>query len=506
MPSTLQATRQQQADPQSLSWSDGWLPWLFFGVALAVLLFNLGGAALFEPDEGRNAEKAREILVLDNWITPHENFNPVLDKPIFFYWLIALAYQLFGVSEWTARLPSALAAFGCVALIFDFARRRWGPWEALWGGWILLSSAGFFVLARIVIFDMTLTLFLTLALCAFYEAAHAEELKRRRIFCFLLYGSLAVATLIKGLIGVVLPGMIFFFYLLITHQWSLLRKIYLIPGAILFFTIVMPWYLQVDASNPGYLRYYFWDEHFGRYTGADFDRDQPWHYFIWMLMAGLFPWTLVVPFVAKRYAKLTLDDKTIYLLLWFALPFLFFSASTSKMPHYVLPILPAASILIAVPLVNLYHVSPSRAKFALSVTALAQAVMVLYLVFGSLWPAVLPRPIRAAITANYEFLWAYGATITIFFLFIVSWARRRPTSLRRVYLTHVTSVALFLIFITHVMVLAAPDRSAKDLAAMAAPQISASTQVVFYDTYLSGMAFYLRAERPIWMVTRSNRK
>jgi len=83
-----------------------WLP-LFLSIAVVVALFyQLGGAALFEPDEGRNAEKAREILVLGDWITPHENFHPVLDKPIFFYWLIAIAYRLFGVSEWAARVPS----------------------------------------------------------------------------------------------------------------------------------------------------------------------------------------------------------------------------------------------------------------------------------------------------------------------------------------------------------------------------------------------------------------
>ncbi|HEX7233478.1 MAG TPA: glycosyltransferase family 39 protein, partial [Candidatus Binatia bacterium] len=102
-----------------------WLPWLLTAVAAFVLLYQLGGAALFEPDEGRNAEKAREILLLNDWVTPHENFYPVLDKPIFFYWLIAFSYKLFGVSEWTARLPSLLSALGCVLLIYLFSRSHW---------------------------------------------------------------------------------------------------------------------------------------------------------------------------------------------------------------------------------------------------------------------------------------------------------------------------------------------------------------------------------------------
>jgi len=111
----------------------------------AVLFANLGAAALFEPDEGRNAEKAREILLLHDWVTPHENFLAVLDKPMPYYWLVAASYRLFGVSEWTARLPSALAGAGCVVLVFLFARRFFGLWPALWSSLILVSSLEFFI-------------------------------------------------------------------------------------------------------------------------------------------------------------------------------------------------------------------------------------------------------------------------------------------------------------------------------------------------------------------------
>jgi 4-amino-4-deoxy-L-arabinose transferase-like glycosyltransferase len=234
--------------------ADRWLPWLFWVAAVGVLFFHLGAAALFEPDEGRNSEKAREILVLNDWVTPHENFHPVLDKPIFFYWLIALSYKLFGVSEWAARLPSALAALGCLILVYRFVAARWGWWEALWSALILLTSAEFFSLARIVIFDMPLTFFLTLAICAFYEGVHTDEVRHRRFWCLAMYLALGVATLIKGLIGVVVPGIIFFFYLLLIRRWSVLRRIYLVPGAFLFFAVVLPWYLQADARHVGYHR------------------------------------------------------------------------------------------------------------------------------------------------------------------------------------------------------------------------------------------------------------
>src|SRR4030095_10325611 len=154
------APLETQSDEAAASGAvERWLPGLLWAVVLSVLLYELGGAALFDPDEGRNSEKAREILTLNDWVTPHENFHAVLDKPISFYWLIALSYKLFGVSEWSARLPSAMAAFGCLVLVYLFVQRRWGRWTALWSALILLTSMEFFGLARGVIFDMSLTFF-----------------------------------------------------------------------------------------------------------------------------------------------------------------------------------------------------------------------------------------------------------------------------------------------------------------------------------------------------------
>jgi 4-amino-4-deoxy-L-arabinose transferase-like glycosyltransferase len=486
--------------------TERWAAWFLFGTAIVVLFLRLGSAALFEPDEGRNAEKAREILVLNDWITPHENFHPVLDKPIFFYWLIALAYKVFGISEWAARLPSALAALACIGVVHWFVRRRWDFWTAQWSGLILLTSLGFFLLARVVIFDMNVTLFLALALCAFYEGAHADDSTKRRIFCLLLYASLAIATLIKGLIGIVLPGMVIFFYLLITKQWFLLRRIYLIPGVILFLVIVIPWYLKVDAIHPGFLRYYFWDEHVGRFTSSEFNRSQPWYYFIWVGMISFFPWTLLVPVLAGRYGKDAFDDKTIFLSLWFVLPFLFFSASDAKLPHYILPVLPALSILTAVALTDRYQTNRSRTNFALLLVALTQGLTTLYVILGSVWPAILAPAIRASVAQSAHFLWVYGVVITAYLFFLIAQSRQRLLHMGKLYWLHGVSVLLFLFFTTNMVVLAAPERSASPLAKLLGSRLTPATQVIFFDTYQAGMAFYLRMGKPIWVVTHADKK
>lgn len=462
---------------------------------------------MFDPDEGRNSEKAREILTLNDWVTPHENFHAVLDKPISFYWLIALSYKLFGVSEWSARLPSAIAAFGCLVLVYLFVQRRWGRWTALWSALILLTSMEFFGLARVVIFDMSLTFFLTLALCAFYEAVHTDNAGRRRVICLVMYLALGAATLLKGLIGVVIPGMVIFFYLLLGNRWAVLKKIYLVPGAVVFLAVVLPWYLQVEARNDGYLKYFLWDEHFGRFASTMFHRKGPWYYFIGVLLLGFMPWSFLLPFVAKKYWKEKLDDKTLFLVLWVLLPFVFFSLSKSKLPHYILPIFPALAILTGSTLVSLYRELEPRTRLALSLAWLSQSLAILYLLWGSFFPTTLPDAIRTGVSRMPGFLWAYGAAVMLVLAYLALWRdQRRFKTAARFFVSQAVGLLLFLTFAVETMILIAPDRSAKPVAEAAASHIDASTQLVFYDTHLAGMSFYLRSERPIWLVTHGNKK
>ena len=193
--------------------------------SLCVLFSHLGTAVLFEPDEGRNAEIAREILLLRDWVTPHYDFIPRLDKPISYFWLAVLSFHLFGLSEWSARLPSALAAFACLSVTYALARAMFGRWAALWSVLVLLTSIEFFALSRIVILDMLLTFFLSLALCAFFLGQREVAAGKSRLYFLLMYVAMGAATLVKGPIGFLLPAAVIFFYLLLTKRWALLRKL-----------------------------------------------------------------------------------------------------------------------------------------------------------------------------------------------------------------------------------------------------------------------------------------
>jgi 4-amino-4-deoxy-L-arabinose transferase-like glycosyltransferase len=502
------SARRERAAPTAAS-SEAVHPyarWLLWLVCLAILFANLGGPALFEPDEGRNAEKAREILLLNDWVTPHENFVPVLDKPMFFYWLIAICYKIFGVSEWSARLPSALLALGCLFLVHRFVHQRWGAWEAMWSVLILVTSVEFFLLARVVILDMTLSFCITLSLCSFYAAVNAEDQKAAKRNCFLMYVGLGTGTLVKGFIGIIVPGMVFLTYLLVTHRWSVLRRLYLVPGALGVLAIVAPWYLWADARNPDYLSYYFWDEHFARYLTDEFERSESWFYFFVVVAAGFVPWILLLPSVLQDSWK-RLDDKNIFLLLWIGVPFLFFSASSSKLPHYVLPLYPALAILSGQMIAGRFNRAESKSGWVFYLPSTLLAGFVLYLLIGGFWPHLLASEIRTTVAENLAVI-IYCTTLIGVIFGSVAYNQVRGYSIKQrgAYVGACLGLTVFFLLVSRLMVTASMQRSSKTLAQSSLVFLTADSQVAIFNTYVPGLIFNLRLDRPVWVVNPEGRQ
>ncbi|MBI2229253.1 MAG: glycosyltransferase family 39 protein, partial [Deltaproteobacteria bacterium] len=418
---------------------------------------------LFEPDEGRNAERARELLVLNNWAIPHENFLPALDKTIFLYWLIAIAYKLFGLSEWSARLPSALAALGCLLLVYKFARDRWGDWVARWSALILLTNIQFFLYSRLVIFDMTLTFLTTLALVEYHRALDTGDPHSRPRHIVLLSAAMGLATLVKGPIGALLPAMVVFFHLLLLRRWAFLTWRNLLLGGIVFSAIVAPW-----AG---------WTE------------------------AGFFPWSLLLPSTIKNTWTKSLAKDNLFLILWSVVPFLFFSASNSKLPHYILPIFPALSIMTG-RYINAISADPGATRrWVLCLPWLALLLIVTYLIIGVYQPALLHHEIRETVTQ----MSVLQQTANIALILVSAWfafsaLKGRWQEQRVVYLRHCLGLVLLLFCVAQMFAAASQTRSAKTLAERASPFIRPQDQLVLYDAYLNGLPYYLRVERPIWVI------
>jgi 4-amino-4-deoxy-L-arabinose transferase-like glycosyltransferase len=469
-------------------------------LALFLLFHRLGGAALFDPDEGRNAEVAREILVTGDWLAPYYNFLPRPEKPVFFYSLTALSYKLFGVSEAAARFPSAASALAIVLLTYFFARRFFGARAALWSGLVLITSAEFYAFSRIVILDMTLAFFIALALFAHFRASAAESRANKRANYFLMYAAVAGATLVKGPIGVVFPGMIVAAYIVAGRNWSALKQMDLGWGVLIFFLIVAPWYAWAEMRSPGYLAYFLGQEHFTRYLTPYFHRTKPWHYFVGVVAIGFLPWTFLLASVARRMWNKRLDGLSLYLLLWAIAPFIFFSFSHSKMAEYLLPIFPALAILAGKILADGLATWEARLfSFIWQVLGLS----FLYLLLGLFWPEILPLGMRD--TAR-QLSGANVAALALLALAVLPWTAWTTLARDEARLFPLGCLAFFLLFrLGHYFIEPfSLSRSYKELAVKSAPLLHPGDQLVIYDTHLPTLPFYLQIHRPIWIVADEN--
>src|SRR2546428_5385359 len=214
-----------------------------FLLALCALLFflGLGTLGLTDRDEGSNAEAAREMVASGDWITPTLNGAPRFAKPILIYWLISGSYLAFGVSEFTARLPSALFGTLLVLMQYAFATRILGPTVGLRAALMLLLNFEVLALGRMVLTDMVLVFFITLSIFCFFLAMQGEGRGKRWYWGF--YIGMALATLTKGPVGVLVPLLAVIPYLLLTRRWrEVARECRLLPGTAVLLLIAAPWY------------------------------------------------------------------------------------------------------------------------------------------------------------------------------------------------------------------------------------------------------------------------
>jgi 4-amino-4-deoxy-L-arabinose transferase-like glycosyltransferase len=329
----------------------GWLrDLLLLAVVLAIPFIQyLGRLPLIDPDEGRYAEIPREMLERGDWITPTLNYVHYFEKPVLLYWLNAVSLKLFGLNEFAARLPSALCGLATVLVTYAIGRRLYNRRTALISALILGTSTGFVLQSRIILTDMLVTLCLTAALGAFICASQGEKRRSSPLPWYLFWLSCALAVLAKGLIGIVFPAGIIFFYLLFTGRWRLLGEMRPFSGPVLFLIVAAPWFVAVSMRNPGFARFFFIHEHFERFTSTVHGRYEPFWFFLPVLVATMLPWSFFTPgALGRAWRDRHHHDgpSGLYLVIWVVVIFLFFSKSDSKLIPYILPIFPPLAILI----------------------------------------------------------------------------------------------------------------------------------------------------------------
>lgn len=338
--------------PGSVS-SRSWRRDLFFLTLVFGLLlgFRLGSHPLANPDEGRNAEIAREMIATGDWVTPRLNGVNYFEKPPLVYWAVAIGQSVFGRNEWAVRAVPAGFGLGGILLTYAAARRRYGCDAALAAAIVLGTSLLYVALSRFLILDMAVSVLMSATLFCFILGIREAPGVRRRWLFYGLYASAALATLTKGLIGFLVTGAVMFLWLLIFNQWKRLRPFYLPSGLLLFLAIAVPWHVLAARHNETWVHRYFVYEHFLRFTSSAASRPGPWYYFIPVLLLGIFPWTGFLGCAIRHAlpggwaARKERADEWFYVV-WVGFVFLFFSASQSKLPPYILPVFPPLAVLI----------------------------------------------------------------------------------------------------------------------------------------------------------------
>lgn len=344
----------------------------FHLLALAVLcalafFYGLGSLPFLGPDEPRYAQVAREMYASGDWITPRLAGIHWFEKPALTYWLAALGYTLFGVSEFAARAGVALLATAGVFLLYGFGRRlhsaQFGYLSAA-----ALATCGLWIgFARGATFDLPLSVFLEATLLCFFlwerQADRTDSSGRSDKLWWLFCIALGGAVLAKGLVGIVLPAAIIGLYLLLTRRLLIVfqpRLFFL--GALLFLATAALWYGPMFwRHGQEFVDEFFIAHHFQRYTSNKFKHPQPFYFFLVVVLAGSLPWMplwLLNLGQTWRERRALLTDEAqrlrLFLWLWLLVPLAFFSFSGSKLPGYILPVFPAIALLIGQQLLTLF--------------------------------------------------------------------------------------------------------------------------------------------------------
>ncbi|TMH39140.1 MAG: glycosyltransferase family 39 protein, partial [Betaproteobacteria bacterium] len=293
-------------------------------VLLAVVWFGaLAIRPLYKADESRYGEISREMVASGDWVTPRLNGFKYFEKPPLQYWATAALFKALGERDWVARLWTALLGLAGIALTLYAGNRLFGPPMGAYAAAVLAGSPLYVVLGQVNTLDMSVTFFLSAAIFALV-------LERPVLF----WVACALAVLSKGLIGIVLPAGAIVLYLVLRRDWSLMRRLRILPGLGLFLVIAAPWFIAVSAANAEFAHFFFVQEHFQRFTTEMHQRVHPWWYFVPVLAAGMAPWLVPLGHAAVRALR-ERSDAELLLWCWALVVFIFFSVSSSKLPPYI---------------------------------------------------------------------------------------------------------------------------------------------------------------------------
>jgi 4-amino-4-deoxy-L-arabinose transferase-like glycosyltransferase len=457
----------------------GWQAWI---VLAAAWFATLQVRPMLDPDEGRYAEIPREMLASGDWITPRLDDLKYFEKPPLQYWATAVAYEAFGLRQWSSRLWSVGLAFACLPLVFAWVARLYGRDSALLALTALAVSPFFVIVGHLNLLDGGFTFWLTAALLAFTVAQTSPpESSAERRWMLGAWGAGALAVLSKGIVVGVLAGVALILYTLSedTRTW---RRLHPGAGLAVFTAIAAPWFVVVSLRNPSFPEFFFVHEHFTRFLTTVHQRVEPWWYFLPLLLLGVLPWIAPLARACRRaWAGAPLDTpgsgaavpqfKPLkFLLIFAAVTLVFFSASGSKLAPYILPMLPVLAAVTGA-------CSGAGGEFARHAARIGAGLVVVIAAGLLLYSAQ-----RNSYVPHQALWWALAGALAA----LVAVAVQIPAAI----LTAASAILAWQCLLCEYTVIP-PARSARDLVSTARPFIAAHTPLYSVGQYRETLSPYL---------------
>ena len=338
---------------------------IIIGLWTVIYMIGLSWPPLLDDVDTVHAEAAREMLQRHDWVTLYTDGFRYLEKAPMMYWTLAVSYRLFGISNWSTRLPLMLSVLALALAAYRLGRRIYGGTGGLYAGVAMITSLGLYVYTRFLIPEVLVALWLTLGYDLFLKSL--DEERPSRMICWGFAALCALNVLTKGLIGLVFPAGAIGLYLLLTGSLRRLLRLRLISSTLVFLLIAAPWHILAALRNPpagesrGFLWFYFINEHVMRFLGKRVPPGYdtvPLLLFWALLLVWLVPWSVFLPQALKRIPlpwkrgkdgkKLALNPQQRANLLFFLWAFVivgFFSFST-RQEYYTIPAAPALALLV----------------------------------------------------------------------------------------------------------------------------------------------------------------
>ena len=308
-------------------------------VIIFMVFFGIGGVPLLDPDEPVYAETAREMILTGDYLSPRIFGDYWYDKPPMYYWLVALAFHVFGDGEFAARFPAGLMAGGTALMLYFSVTKLFNEKAGFWSSIVLSSSIMFFYMGKAAVTDTTLLFFMTGALLCFLHKRY-----------WLMYVCMALATVTKGPIGVVFPGAIIFLYLLFMGQLREILRMHVIRGILLYFLIASPWYYAMyTVHGMDFINTFLGFHNITRFTTPEHASRVTFWYYLPVIILGMFPWTgILLQSIKSSVSDSRIDDMRtlMFMHVWWVFVLLFFTICKTKLVSYILPMFPALAIII----------------------------------------------------------------------------------------------------------------------------------------------------------------